>query len=131
MPIKNKERFGQKIRFPRLDISATLTDVDFALEKDNRLFIFGEVKTAQNNLSAGQKLFFERIVDAINQDPDKEAIFLLVWHKTPPGQEILLEQTICSSIYTRKGWQIVNFNTLELLNGLLERNQRILLGRLN
>ncbi|GAP07114.1 hypothetical protein ATHL_01982 [Anaerolinea thermolimosa] len=121
-PIYNDTKFRQKLRFPRLNISTTLTDMDFVIEKSNILFVFGEVKETGKDLAWGQKILYERVIDAINYNPEKRAIFLQVWHHNPPPDDILLEDTVVVKAYSRCGWQSFDppINTVAFIEYLLE-----------
>jgi hypothetical protein len=53
-----------KLRYCR---GITPTDIDGAFEFDGKMFIFFELKYREKDIDTGQRLFFERICNALNR----------------------------------------------------------------
>lgn len=81
--IRNRE-FAQKIR----DFSGlrwgkiTPTDIDMFVEFSGKLYVLAEGKHGSAQLPFGQRLAFQRLVDALHDPPERIAIGLIVEHHT-------------------------------------------------
>lgn len=81
--IRNRE-YAQQIRdFSGLRYgSITPTDIDGFLEFGARLFVLFEGKHGRAPMPRGQRLAFERVVDALHAPPDRHAVGFVVSHDT-------------------------------------------------
>ena len=62
--IKYRKRFNQPIVFNGLqDGVISPTDIDFVFEVDNKFLLIGECKVEGKDLTVGQKLVLQRLVD--------------------------------------------------------------------
>ena len=81
--IRNRE-FAQQIR----DFSGlrwgkiTPTDIDMFVEFGGKLFVLAEGKHGSAHLPFGQRLAFERLVDALHDPPARISVGLIVAHDT-------------------------------------------------
>lgn len=92
--IRNRARASQVKDFSGLKWGPIIpTDIDFCVEFRNKLFIIGDAKQPGAELSVGQKIAFERIVDAIWLS-GKPAVFLVIEHDTAPDEDIDFEKTV-------------------------------------
>jgi hypothetical protein len=66
----------------------TPTDIDAAIEMDDRLFGFIEGKFVGTPISFGQSLWLERACDAIHQPPRRYAFAIIADHCQPSNQDI-------------------------------------------
>ena len=119
--INNKAKMSQVLDFTGLKSGACHpTDIDAVLEFDNKFLILIEVKTKNNNLTFGQRLVLERIVDAWN-DGDKKAIALCVSHDVYDyNKSIMLDVCEVDLFYSGESWKKGNgkTNVKETLRGL-------------
>ena len=94
---RNRKRSRQLINFSgcELKVNKLLTDIDFAGEYKNRLFVFGECKLSGAEMPRGQELYFERVVDAIHNNQKRQcAVCLVATHNTPVEKDIMLKDCI-------------------------------------
>ena len=101
---RNRKRACQLINFSGCEVGGNklCTDIDGAAEYSHKLFVFTEVKMHGAELPLGQKLFFERLVDALHP---RYAICLVATHNTPPDKEIMLKDCIVESYYWCGRWR--------------------------
>lgn len=103
--IKNVDKFKQALLFKDLRIDKsdkrTGTDIDFEYE-DGKVWIKVEVKEYGKELTTGQRILFERFCDNIK---NYEAYSILVWHKCPDDEDILLKDCIVSKFYHKGKWK--------------------------
>lgn len=90
------------------------SDIDAALEFDNKALILMEVKRQGNDIPTGQRLLLERIVDRWEY-----GIVLKVEHNFyDETKDIPLNQCTVTSCYYNKVWTNTNKPILEVLNNL-------------
>lgn len=87
--IQYRERAKQIInmsglRFPR---GITPTDVDGAVEFDDKLFIWFEAKLEGADLPYGQRLYLERVCNAVAES-GRVAVVLVIEHNTKSNEDI-------------------------------------------
>ena len=88
------------------------TDIDAVLEFDNKFLVLIEVKTKGNELTTGQRLVLERMVNSWKSN-DKKAIALFVSHNiTDSSESVMLDKCDVEKYYTGNGWK----DTKSLLN---------------
>ncbi len=101
---KNLERGKQLVLFKGLNYAYNITPTDTDLGMDfahGKLFIFGELKFKDTEMSKGQKEHFTNLVDAIR--PEIPAYFLLARHEVENCMEdILAYEAIVRSFYYNK-----------------------------
>ena len=96
------------------------TDIDAVLEFDNKFLILIEVKTKGNNITTGQRILMERLVDSWSGE-GKKAISLLVTHNVKNHNEpVMLSDCDVDMYYTLSGWKDTKslINVKQLLNSL-------------
>jgi len=88
------------------------SDIDSALEFDNRALILIEVKRKGNNIPVGQRLLLERIVDKW-----EVGIVLKVEHTCYDTRiDIPLKDCVVTSVYYEGKWNDYNDNLKDTLN---------------
>lgn len=102
--IRNPERAAQLRDFSGLRYGKiTPTDVDGLLEFGDRLFVIMEFKCTGAPMDFGQKLCFERVVNALAQSR-KKAVAIVAEHNTPIGQQIDCAKAIVREFYEGGTW---------------------------
>jgi hypothetical protein len=62
--ILNKDRMKQIVDFSNLKVGGyTPTDIDFVMEKNNKWWVFGEVKVKGTPITKGQDILYQRLCD--------------------------------------------------------------------
>ena len=83
------------------------TDIDFVFEVDNKFLLIGECKVEGKDLTIGQKLVLQRLVDNWTA-AGKLAIAYYVTHNFHPDEDVVLSDCNVHSIYTSGQWQRKN-----------------------
>lgn len=103
--ITNRARFIQAIKFDGMKFGRiTPTDVDAAIEFDNRLFIFIEAKFVGRTIQTGQRLFLERLATGVSNPPYKYSISIVAEHYTPSNEDVLLSGAIVRDYFRDGKW---------------------------
>tara|TARA_R100001163_G_C5057690_1_gene194216 strand:+ start:772 stop:1173 length:402 start_codon:yes stop_codon:yes gene_type:complete len=106
--IKYRKRFNQPIVFNGLqDGVISPTDIDFVFEVDNKFLLIGECKVEGKDLTVGQKLVLQRLVDNWTA-AGKLAIAYYVTHNFHPDDDVVLSECNVHSVYTSGQWQRKN-----------------------
>ena len=106
--IKYRKRFNQPIVFNGLqDGVISPTDIDFVFEVDNKFLLIGECKVEGKDLTIGQKLILQRLVDNWTA-AGKLAIAYYVTHNFHPDDDVVLSECNVHSVYTSGQWQRKN-----------------------
>ena len=106
--IKYRKRFNQPIVFNGLqDGVISPTDIDFVFEVDNKFLLIGECKVEGKDLTVGQKLVLQRLVDNWTA-AGKLAIAYYVTHNFHPNDDVVLSECDVHSVYTSGQWQRKN-----------------------
>ena len=106
--IKYRKRFNQPIVFNGLqDGVISPTDIDFVYEVDNKFLLIGECKVEGKDLTIGQKLVLQRLVDNWTA-AGKLAIAYYVTHNFHPDDDVVLSECNVHSVYTSGQWQRKN-----------------------
>ena len=106
--IKYRKRFNQPIVFNGLqDGVISPTDIDFVFEVDNKFLLIGECKVEGKDLTIGQKLVLQRLVDNWTA-AGKLAIAYYVTHNFHPDDDVVLSECDVHSVYTSGQWQRKN-----------------------
>lgn len=79
------------------------TDIDFLLEFDGEFLILVECKKVGTDLTVGQRLVLERIVDAWRGNGGKAVALMVSWSVLQDGF-IDLRHTFVERVYTEDGW---------------------------
>lgn len=62
--ILNRDRMKQIVDFSNLKVGGfTPTDIDFVMEKNNKWWVFGEVKVKGTPITKGQDILYQRLCD--------------------------------------------------------------------
>lgn len=93
--IKNPARFDQKIDFSTF-LHGT-TDIDFAFDVSNRLWVGAEVKVEGTDITRGQMLNGKGLVKDIGNN--RPAFFLLCHHDTKASEAITADNLLVSTIW--------------------------------
>ena len=76
------------------------SDIDAVIEIDDKYLIMIEVKKFGNELSTGQKLLMQRIVEAWNSCPGKHGIAIYATHTVYDANEtIYLKDCVAKGVY--------------------------------
>ena len=88
MTIFHKDRMKQIVDFSNLLVGGyTPTDIDFVMEKNNKWWVFGEVKVQGTPITKGQDILYQRLWD--NYFKLKiPCMYILTHHKTPVNEVI-------------------------------------------
>lgn len=98
---------NQLLLFKGLEIGNIYpTDIDFFLDWKDRLFIFGEVKYGNAALGTGQRLGYERLVNASCVPGGRQSIAYHIRHWQKKG-DILIANCQVVSYYFRGDWHKV------------------------
>ncbi len=104
--ITNRARFIQAIKFDGMKFGRiTPTDIDAAIEFDNRLFIFIEAKFVGREILTGQRMFLERLANNTNDPPNKYAISIVAEHCIPSDQDVILSDAIVRTYWRDGEWR--------------------------
>ncbi len=104
--ITNRARFIQAIKFDGMKFGRiTPTDIDAAIEFDNRLFIFIEAKFVGREILTGQRRFLESMASSANDPPNKYAISIVAEHCVPSDQDVVLSNAIVRDYWRDGEWK--------------------------
>jgi hypothetical protein len=118
--IKYRKRFNQPIVFNGLqDGVISPTDIDFVFEVDNKFLLIGECKVEGKDLTIGQKLVLQRVVDNWTAS-GKLAIAYYVTHNFHPDDDVVLSECDVHSVYTSGQWQRKNIKFRDSLMKLAQ-----------
>ncbi len=118
--IKYRKRFNQPIVFNGLqDGVISPTDIDFVFEVDNKFLLIGECKVEGKDLTIGQKLVLQRLVDNWTA-AGKLAIAYYVTHNFHPDDDVVLSDCNVHSVYTSGQWQRKNIKFRDSLMKLAQ-----------
>lgn len=123
--IRNREQITQIKDFSGLRWGTIRpTDVDVFLEFSNRVFILIELKHVKGEFKGGQMLALERMVDAIDNPPERRAILLLGEHSARIGQDIMVADVPVIKCRWNRKWRSVNKpqNMKTAIDNFLARN---------
>jgi KaiC/GvpD/RAD55 family RecA-like ATPase len=101
----------------------TPTDVDGYVEFGDKVFIFIESKYKSSNISGGQKLALERLVDAVAET--KAALLIVCSHDVSPGdgRQIDFANAKVTSYRHKKEWHFPKIDyTVKRLIDHFKRN---------
>jgi hypothetical protein len=92
--IQNEQRFRQANIYDNMlfDRAIRPTDIDGALDFGNRLFVFFEMKSEGAPCNTGQRLFLERITDAISKS-GKMCCTFICDHSHPDYEDIICAES--------------------------------------
>lgn len=79
--------------------NVTGTDIEVAMERQNRGFLFVDVKLKDKELDYGQRLFYERLCDNLSRV--KPCVLIIAEHTTLPSEDI--DVAICEVRQIRYG----------------------------
>lgn len=104
-------RARQLLRFDNLRWgSATPSDIDAAIEFDDRLYVFVEAKSYLGQLQTGQRILLTRIADGLQTDT-RHAFVLLAQHTTKPDEDVMLDRAIVQAYYYKRTWHTPQYTT--------------------
>ena len=112
--IYNEEKFRQQLLFDGIsDDKRTGTDGDGSYEsKKDRLFIMAEVKEYGKDVTIGQKILMQNLVE--NMGGVYRTYGFVLWHNSKSSEDILLKDTIVKEVYFKdKEGKVVEANQLE------------------
>ena len=120
--IRNRA-FAQQIRdFSGMRFgNITPTDIDGFIEYKNRGFVVIESKFGQSKLQGGQRLAFERLIDALGAT--KPSLLVVGSHIEGIGEDILIDQSIVTEYRFEKLWRVpkTTLTVYEIVNKFLAR----------
>jgi hypothetical protein len=120
--IKNRAHMSQIKDFSGLRFGKiTPTDIDGFIDFGGKLFVFIEAKYGEAQLSFGQRLALERLVDACHRPPDRHSILFLVRHDSE--KDIDLAEARVTNVRIDGVWtepklpELTLFNAIEYVRG--------------
>lgn len=102
--IRNRRRAKQLYDLQGMRFgSISPSDIDIALDFGDRLFVLVELKTGDAPVSFGQRLLYQRMIDAWT-DAGKDAVAFIASHQTPdPDVDIdVAHAAVCEYRYQRR-----------------------------
>jgi hypothetical protein len=104
MSFQNRSRASQLIDFDGLTFgNINPSDIDAVIEYKNKAFIFIELKSKGVDISTGQRILLERLVDGLN----KPSIALVAHHETWDCKEdVILAKAIVFKYYLYGRWNV-------------------------
>lgn len=93
----------------------TPTDLDGYIDYSGNAFLFLEGKSKGVNLSIGQRLCFEHLVDALDM-AGKFSCAIVYEHVSMPSEDIDVASCIVSKAYFRGKWVNQNRSVLSFIN---------------
>lgn len=99
-------RFQQKCSFEGM-VWGTIspTDIDCAIDFQDRLQVFIEAKSGDAPLGTGQRLQLERLC---RQPVGRHAVAIVARHDTPPDEHIILADCQVERVYSSGRWKVVD-----------------------
>lgn len=102
--ITNRERAKQLRDFSGLCWGKiTPTDIDFAIDFGDTLYIYGEIKYTETPMPLGQRLYYEHQCLA-DLEAGREACALIVEHDVPPEQDIPVADCTVTEYWWHGAW---------------------------
>lgn len=103
-----EERAKQMIEFVGIQYrDCTPTDVDLFIEKNNKAFIFSEIKHKDAPLPKGQTDALTRLVDSLDNNR-KDAVLFIGRHEIDdPTKNVVAAESLVSEFYFRGKWRCV------------------------
>lgn len=120
--IRNRA-FAQQIRdFSGMRFgNITPTDIDGFIEYKNRGFVVIESKFGQSKLQGGQRLAFERLIDALGTQ--RPSLLVVGSHTEGIGEDIIIDQSIVTEYRIEKLWRVpkTTLTVYDIVNKFLTR----------
>ena len=121
----NKEKAKQLVDYSLLfdkNVKMSCSDIDGVVEYKDKCWIFFEVKQGDKELSLGQKIMYERMVNDLSKV--KPAILLVCSHNVDnPEEAIQLRETTVREIFYKGKWNKPSstLNTKDVMNSFISR----------
>lgn len=117
--ITNRKRAKQLMAFDGMQYGKCRpTDIDFSMDFQGNVFIFGELKGNNAPLTLGQKIHLEGLVKAIKKG-GKEAYAMLAHHDTPDTEhDVRVSEATVFSVYNGLTWERQSVTVHELIKKL-------------
>lgn len=97
-------RFNQPLYFERCTFGTiSPTDFDAVYEFRNKVFVAIEVKHKNAPEPNGQKLAYERFVEAVSHKPGVTAVAFYCEHEVPADRPVMLHSVRAKMVYTDIG----------------------------
>ena len=103
--IGNREKAKQILAFDDMQYGRCgVTDIDFSLDFQGNVFVFGELKSQGAPLTLGQKIHLTGLVKAIRKG-GKDAYAILAHHDTPnTSHDVRVSEATVFSVYDGVTW---------------------------
>lgn len=111
--IQNNKRAKQVIEFIGLKYgNCTPTDIDGFIEKDNKIFVFFELKYKEEELPIGQKIALVRLVDNLQRAGKKSILYVGRHNIKNTKENVVAADVEVTDIYFNGIWHKGNGETL-------------------
>jgi len=109
--INNRSRAKQLLGFDGLQWGRCRpTDLDFSMDFNKKVFVFGELKGTGAPLTVGQRIHLEGLVDAIIAG-GRAAVAFVAHHDTPDTEhDVNVAESMVTSSYNGQKWE--SFSTV-------------------
>ena len=103
----------------RYERGITPTDIDMAIEFNGELFIVGEIKYKDTEVKKGQRIYIQRLIDAISRG-GLPAIAFVAEHDIAPSmdRDIDAAMTRVREYYWKGKWRIPPHDSLVLADAI-------------
>ena len=105
--IKHPNRMKQLISFEGMNTlggrNICPTDIDMFIDYNGQAFIYGDAKNGDVDVSYGQKLAYENVVNS-HTEGGKGACAIIFRHNTPQNDNVVAKDCIISEYYICKFW---------------------------
>ena len=102
---QHKDRARQIIAFSGIKYgNITPTDIDGFFEKEDKVFVFFELKHGDAKVPAGQKLALTRLVDALTKAGKKAVLFVASHNTADPYDDVIAKDAIVTAVYFNGMW---------------------------
>lgn len=102
--IKNRKGVSIPVDFKISNGKIGGTDIDFVLEFDDKFLIVVELKQDKAQMTVGQTLLLERLVDAWRETGRKAVAIHATWQELTDDGFINMRKCRVHSVYTTDGW---------------------------
>lgn len=118
--IRNEENFKQPLLFTGIirHRGISPTDIDMCIEYNGNAILLFEFKHYKSELTTGQRLLLERLVDCY-QSENKIAAAILVYHYNDAIEPIIAKNQFIDSVYTNGKW--TKYNNLTTVEEIIEK----------
>ena len=104
--INNRNRAKQLLAFDGLVFGKCRpTDIDFSMDFQGAVFVFGEIKGGSLGLTMGQKIHLQGLVKSINSGGKQAYAFLAHHNQSDTDKDVHVGACLVRSVYDGVAWQ--------------------------